>query len=332
VTTNHKYTGALISALCLCAFVVFPGVGVSQPQQSSTEAEALAAIKQATNPTLKLAAAEDFLARFPNSGARLRIAELIAAEILQISNGAVALTLLERAQAIFTSEQEREVLKPATLAAYVIGGRSEEAFALASELLTKNPDDLDVLTRMNQAGINERVKRNPKLVELALQWGLKAIAIIENDKKPASIDEEKWSNYKRGLWFLYRNTAILYLTVPNTKEAKARSLKASTFVPHEPYNFAVLGMALDLEYTGQLEAYEKMAEGQPKQEARKKLDALLDSLIEAFARAVGLATGRPQYQDLTRTLVPALTNYYKTRNNQSTAGLQQLINQYRPRP
>ena len=61
-----------------------------------------------------------------------------------------------------TSEQEREVLKPVILAAYVIGGRAEDAFALASELLDKNSENLDVLIRMSQAGINERVKRNPK--------------------------------------------------------------------------------------------------------------------------------------------------------------------------
>ena len=97
--------------------------------QSTTEADALTAVKLATNPTTKLTAAEDFIAKFPNSAARVDVAEVIAGEILKVKNGAVALTLLERAHAIFTSEKEREMLKPAALEAYAIGNRPDEAFA-----------------------------------------------------------------------------------------------------------------------------------------------------------------------------------------------------------
>src|SRR6185295_18360096 len=117
-----------------------------------TEADALNAVKLATNPTTKLTAAEDFIAKFPNSTARVTVAEVIAGEILKIKNGTVALALLQRAHAIFTSEQEREVLKPAALEAYAIGNRADDAFALAAEMLAKNPDDIRVLTRITQVG------------------------------------------------------------------------------------------------------------------------------------------------------------------------------------
>src|SRR5688500_2649214 len=115
--------------------------------QASNEAQALAAIKLATNPSSKLAAAEDFVARFPKSVERLRIAELISEEILKIKDGYVALALLDRAKAVFTSDEEREILKPVALEAFAIGGRPDDAFALAGEMLAKNPDDLRVLAR-----------------------------------------------------------------------------------------------------------------------------------------------------------------------------------------
>ena len=54
---------------------------VVQPVKAQTEADALAAIKLATNPTTKLSAAEDFIAKFPQSNARLAVAEQIAAEL-----------------------------------------------------------------------------------------------------------------------------------------------------------------------------------------------------------------------------------------------------------
>ena len=125
----------LIAAVCFCVLAIGP---VKAFAQSTTEAQALEAIILATNPTSKLAAAEDFVAKFPKSGERLRIAELIANEILRIKDGSVALALVERARAAFTSEQEREILKPVTLEAFVLGDRANDAFALAEEMLTKN--------------------------------------------------------------------------------------------------------------------------------------------------------------------------------------------------
>src|SRR5262245_43070474 len=97
---GHKLTKVLVTAFCVFA--------VSEVfAQSTTEDDALAAVKRATNPTTKLSAAEDFIAKFPNSKARLSVAETIAGEILKIKNGAVALALFERARAVFTSEQEQ---------------------------------------------------------------------------------------------------------------------------------------------------------------------------------------------------------------------------------
>lgn len=320
----------MMSVLCFCAFVVFPAITAAQISRALTEAEALDLIKRATNPTLKLAAAEDFVARFPNSGARPKIAELIANEILSVRDGTVAFALLERAQAIFTSEQERENLKPAALAANAGSQRFEVAFALASEMLAKDPENLQVLIHMNQAGTNMSVKYNRKLADQALQYGLTAIAIIEKNIKPANISDEWWAVHKADLWFCYRNTSILYLAMPspNLEEAKALSTKATKLKPLEPFNFAVLGMVFDREYDLLSQVYEGMPEGASKQEARKKLDTTLDSIIDAWARAVGLATGRPQHQDLIKMLVPGLTQHYRTRKD-STAGLQQLINKYR---
>jgi hypothetical protein len=74
-----------------------------------------------------------------------------------------------------------------------------------------------------------------------------------------------------------------------------------------------------------------MTDGKSKQETRKKLDTLLDSIIDAYARAAGLATGRVEYQALLQQVIPDLTTYYKYRN-QSTKGLKQLIDRYRLAP
>jgi tetratricopeptide (TPR) repeat protein len=316
----------VIAALCFCVLAVGPVTA-----QSSNEAQALAAIKLATNPTSKLAAAEDFIAKFPKSGERVRIAELIAVEILKIKDGNVALALLDRAKAVFTSEQEREILKPVALEAFVLGGRADDAFALASEMLAKNPDDLHVLVRMTHAGAEETRKKNRKYTDVSLQYGLKAIAIIEKGNKPASLDDETWSAHKTNLGQLYQQTAILYLAAQNTDEAKTRLKRASELSPRDPANFALLGRIINVDYLAQTKSYEEMPEGRSKQEALRRLEVALDSVIDAYARAAGLATGRAEYQPLLQQVVLDLTTYYQYRHK-STKGLPELINQYRPKP
>ncbi len=326
ITKSHK--GALTAALCLCVIAVGP---IAAFAQTANEAQALEAIKLATNPTTKLAAAEDFIAKFPKSAERVRIAEIIADEFLKIKDGNVALALLDRAKAVFTSEQEREILKPVALEVYVIGGRADDAFALAGEMLAKNPDDLHVLVRMAHAGAEETRKKNRKYADITLQYGLKSIAIIENGNKPANLDDATWATYKTSLGQLYQQTAILYLAAEKTDEAKTRLKRASELSPRDPANFALLGRIINVDYLAQTKSYEEMPEGTPKQEARKKLEVTLDSVIDAYARAAGLATGRAEYQMLLQQVVLDLTNYYKYRHN-STKGLPELINQYRPKP
>ena len=290
-----------------------------QPVKAQTEADALAAIKLATNPTTKLAAAEDFVAKFPKSNARLGVAEVIAAEIQKIKNGAVALALLERAQAVFTTTQEQDILKPVALTAYVIGDRPDEAFALAGEILAKNPDDVVVLVRMTQLGAEEARKRNRKYADVSLRYGLKAITLIEADKKQAN---------GKDLGSLYQQTAILYLAAGNTQEAKSRLQKATRLSPQDPGNFALLGRVINTDYVSQLSAFESMPEGKAKQDARKELDEMLDQMVENYARAAGLATGKAEYQTLLQQVIPDLTMYYKKRNGGSIKGLQELIRKY----
>jgi tetratricopeptide (TPR) repeat protein len=321
-----RHTKTLVAA-CLWVFVISQG-GVSA--QSGTEAEALAAVKRATNPTTKLAAAEDFVARFPNSNARVNVAEIVADEILKIKNGSVALALLERARAVFTSEREQEILKPAALEAYAIGNRADDAFALAGEMLAKNPDDLQVLIRMTSAGADETRKKNRKYAEVSLQYGLKAISVIETGKQTGNVDEQTWALLKDNLAQLYQQTAILYLVVGNAEQAKTRLNKASVLSPRDPSNFALLARVLTADYLSQRDAFDAMPDGNSKQEMQKKLDSVLDALIDAYARAAGLATGRAEYQTLLQQVIPDLTTYYKLRHNQSLKGLQQLINRYRP--
>ncbi|HLE63208.1 MAG TPA: hypothetical protein VI750_08720, partial [Pyrinomonadaceae bacterium] len=75
-----------------------------------------------------------------------------------------------------------------------------------------------------------------------------------------------------------------------------------------------------------------MPEGKEKTEMLAKLQGMIDSIIDSYARVVALSTGKPEYQALLQQVMPDLTSYYKYRHNQSVEGLQQLIDKYKPQP
>ena len=321
-----------LSLKLLCAIILSTQLIYAQTKQL-TEAESLTAIELATNPSTKLAAAEEFVTRFPKSSSRIKAAELVAAEIMKVQNGTVAITLVERAQSIFTTDEEREILKPVALEAYATGNRPNDAFKLAAELLAKKPDDLYVLVQMTSLGAEEVRKRNREHAEVALQYGLKAIALVEARAKGSRRNDDLsfLPVLDVDLAQLHQLVAILYLGAGNAEEARARLTKATELRPDDPSNFALFGRVIHADYVKQMEAYEAMPEGKEKQATLKKLDALLDTIIDAYARAAALATGRPEYQSLLQQVIPDLTNYYKYRHNQSTQGLQELINKYKIR-
>src|SRR4029453_11889666 len=121
--------------------------------------------------------------------------------------------------------------------------------------------------------------------------------------KPARLADEAWTEQRGTMDRLYQQTAILYLAAGNAQEAKERLTKASTLSPQNPSNYALLARVINADYLVQKDAFDAMKDGKSKQEAQMQLDRLLDSMIDAYARAVGLATGRVEYQSLLQTVI-----------------------------
>src|SRR5881296_2900258 len=182
-----------VSSVFICGFwflaVLLPITAVSIPgQQRSTQISpeeiAFAAVSAATNPAARLAAAEDFIARFPKSSKRSDVAKLVSEQLTVLRNPEIAISLLDRARTIFTSSAELEFLKPAALEVYANGDRADEAFALASDLLSRKPYELGILMKMTSLGVREARNKKLKYAELSLGYGLRAIEIIEKEQRP----------------------------------------------------------------------------------------------------------------------------------------------------
>ncbi|MFN2531785.1 MAG: tetratricopeptide repeat protein [Pyrinomonadaceae bacterium] len=319
----------VVFSVPLHASALFQGQG--QPKVPEAEMKALTAINAMADPVAKMTAVEDFMKKYPRSNARGRIVDMLADQIEKTKDAAQATTLAEKALTIFTEPAEQDLLKTVLVDAYAGSNRVDDAFKLAGEVLAKNPEDVHVLVQMTLTGTEEAKNKNPKYVAQSLQYGLKAIELIEANKKPANMDDTSWNNHKAALAQLYQQTALLNYMTGNAAEAKTRLEKAVIIGPNDPSNYALLGLLVNEEYTKLAQSYKTMPAGPPKEETLKKLEALIDNIVDVYAHVAALAANKPEYQPLLQQVSGDLLTYYKFRHNNSDTGLQELIDKYKPK-
>jgi tetratricopeptide (TPR) repeat protein len=299
------------------------------PKVSEAENKAALAINSAPDAAAKLAAGTEFLKKYPKSPLRLQVARYVAGQVAQVPDAAQKLSLAEGFQKVFNEENELEAIQLVLLDAYLNLKRVDDAFALAEKILAKQPENVAVMSHMALAGTEEAKRQNAKHVPVSMQYGLKAIELIEANKKPEYIDDERWGNQKSMLPILYLNTGVLSLVSGKPAEAKTRFEKATALNPGEPTAYALLGSIEDNEYQQLAQTHKTMPEGQQKEETLKKATAKMDQVIDLYARALGMSTGKPEHKPLQDQLLQVITPYYKFRHNGSTEGLQQLIDKYK---
>src|SRR5882724_841797 len=308
----------------------FPLQGNDAPKVSEAEAKALTAINAAPDVTVKLTAAEEFVQKYPKSAALPQLAENLAIGITKVTDATQKLALADRFQKAFHNDKAMAIIQSARLDAYMATNKFDEAFTVAEAILAKDPEEVHTMVQMTFAGTDEAKKGIATHLEKTRQYGLKAIELIEANKKPASMDEASWTTHKAALPLLYQQTGILAMITKNPEDAKARISKSIALKPDDPSSHAIMAYLINSEYVQLATAYKTMPEGKEKEETLKKLEGMIDSIIDAYAHTVALAIGKPEYQPVLQQVMPDLTSYYKYRHNQSTEGLQQLIDKYKP--
>jgi hypothetical protein len=302
------------------------------PKVSEAEAKAINAFNAAADPGAKLTSAEEFVKKFPKSSLVPQVTRKVAVEIAKVSDPNQKLALADRFEKAFPADPSLVIVQSAKLDSLIALKRIDETFSLAGTLVAKNPEDLHTLMVTSFAGTDEAKRGNGKYLDVSQQYGLKAIEIIEAGKIPAGMDEATWTNHKAALAQLYQQTGILAMVNKKPDDAKARIAKAIALKPDEPSSHAILAYFINSEYVQLATDYKSMPEGKAKEEQLTKLQGMIDSIIDSYAHAVALATGKPEHQGLLQQVMPDLTSYYKYRHNGSTEGMQQLIDKYKPQP
>lgn len=331
----------LIVASAPSAFAQTPQYPTTQPKDESKpkdagpkisdgEAKAIDKINAAPGITEKLAAATEFIKKYPKSTMREKVALYMAGEVAKVPDAAQQITAMEGALAVFDQPKESEVIYPALIDAYVKAQRFDDALAATNKYLEKNPNDVGLLTQMALVGTDQIKRQKANFVQPVQQYASKAIELIEADKKPESIEPAKWEEYKtKWLAHLYQSLGIVSYLTQNKADARVKLEKSVALKSTDPVTYMLLGGMADEEYQELANKYKGISGGPAKEEALKEAHAKLDQAIELYAQAVALASGQPAYQALHDQLKQNLESYYKYRHNNSTNGMQELIDKYK---
>jgi len=322
--------------LCL-ALVVAGSVSLARaqggrggPNVPADEVKMAQAIAAAPDTAAKVKAGTDFVKKYPKSTLRPRVARGLAEEISRVADAAQKTDVSRTYQAAFQEPAEQEMIMPILIEGLAQSKRADEAFTTGAEFLSKQPDSILVLVRLLSAGTEEAKARNAKFIPQSLQYGAHAIELIEANKQPAEMEAATWAEYKVSLLpSLYQSLGILNFLKGDSAEARRRLTKASQLAPAEPFNYLILASIVDQEYTDAAKGYESMPSGPAREAALQKTLALLDSTIEAYAHFMAVSEGNPRFAESRQQSMQALEAYYKYRHNNSTEGMQQMIDKYK---
>jgi hypothetical protein len=314
------------------SFIVALGQRQTPDIKISPEEQNLAkAIMAAPDTAAKLKAAGTLINKYPKTLIRPRVAENIADAINQEKDAAQRIQLAGEYQKIFNQDSEQELIGPVLVAAYADAGQSDQAFATGAAILAKQPNSLRVLTRLAFAATEEEKKKNDKFADQGIQYGTKAIEILEADKRPDDMPDSAWTYYKTLLPNLYQSVGGLNLMKGNRAEAKAKFTKASALAPADAFNYFMLAGIVNDEYNTEAQRVRALPEGAAKQEAMQKVIPLLDEVIEAYAHAIAASESDTRFAQARQGYIEDFQTYYKFRHH-STDGMQQLIDKYKTKP
>lgn len=186
----------------------------------------------------------------------------------------------------------------------------------------------------NQLPVGQTIKLPPAAANTfsaeALANARKAIQAIESGKAPT-----EWTPYKGKddtLAHLYYALASLNLrSAPDQAiDALHKAAQFNSELKQSASTYFYLAYAYETgPYRALSTAYQQQFADKPEtpqgKAALDKLNVVIDRMIDAYARAVAAAGNDPKVQQAKAGWMASLTNYYKFRNNNSEAGLPELI-------
>jgi hypothetical protein len=205
-----------------------------------------------------------------------------------------------------------------------------EAYALGKEILAAEPENLTVMVHLGANGYLLAPLNNPALTAESNAYAKKALEQLEQGKTV----EDYAPLASRDVAVAYLNYTIGTQALQNDPSTALKYLlKAAQFetpLKKSPYTYAYIAGAYETgPYAKQSQQYKEMYSGKDETPESKlalaNINQLVDRMIDGYARAVALAGSDAKLAAAKQGWNDTLIQWYKFRNNNSDAGLAELI-------
>ena len=203
-----------------------------------------------------------------------------------------------------------------------------EAFSAGREILAKEPDNLKVLVDLGTNGY--LVANNKDLAPQALDYARRALQQLDSGKTL-----EDWQPLaSRDVAVAYLNFTVATTTISTDPTSALKNLmKAVQFetpLKKSPFTYAYIGGAYETgDYAKQSEEYKRLYGGKDETPESKlalaNINQVVDRMIDAYARAVALAGSDANFASQKPGWMESLTTWYKFRNKDSDAGMNEMV-------
>lgn len=325
------FRGMLVCAftlICLLAVAVAQDKKDQGPALSGDERAALEKLLKAQGLEAKTKAAAEYAKKFPKGVKRAEVAGTIANEIYKIQDNNQKIKAAEEFSKMFNQPGEPDLVRPSLIEAYFATNKFDQALDESAKYLEKNPDDVTIHVQVTWAGATQTQKQaaTPKLMKAAVESAAKGAELMEADKKPSWMADDKWKDYKNSwLWRLYSARAVILNQNNQKAEAKESAEKAIGLESNDIGTLLMLVNLSNEEYQAIAQKYQTEKKPELMDKALEKMDEVIDWL----ARGAAACEGNAQLKTTQDQLLDNLKQYYSFRFNGKMDGLQGLIEKYK---
>jgi tetratricopeptide (TPR) repeat protein len=205
-----------------------------------------------------------------------------------------------------------------------------DAYSTGEKILADEPNYLRAQIDLGYAGYLAASAKNESFNTTALEYARKAIREIESGEKPS-----EWAPFKgKDDTLAYLNYAVGYLTLKtNPDQAIDSLLKAAQYdsdIKKTPSTYYFLAVAYESGPYKTLSAqYQTLYANKPEtpesKAALEKLNAIMDRIIDAYARAIASSGTDAKTQQSRAEWMTQMSNYYKFRHGGSDTGMTEFI-------
>jgi hypothetical protein len=212
-----------------------------------------------------------------------------------------------------------------------------KASQLCGPYLARDPENLRAYLLLSLAGIKNTKTADKNLNAETVRTARKALELIKAGK---SVDT--WilgDNKDEAASTLEFYSA--YLTMDTTPAETAAAMltlaRSNSKYSKDPSTYLYLGKAIQNSEVKKLaDEYKQTCTGKEStpecDAAYTKIEGVIDRVIDAYARAVALSEGKPEYAKIAAIAKPALADLYKERHENTDTGLDKLVAEVLSKP